>query len=205
MLVSLLQWFTNSFVYYGISLNTDILGGDPYLNFLYSTIVELLGVTASQFILNRFGRKIPYLVNFLMIAISLIAIGFVPQNISWLIIVLVLIAKFSISFNFNAIYVITAESYPTVIRNTALSFCSIAARIASTMSPYVALLSASWKPLPFVLYGALAALAGITYFLFMPETKDIDLPENLSDIMESNSEKSSTENIQKVSMINQKN
>ena len=70
-----------------------------------------------------------------------------------------------------------------MIRNTALSFSSIAGRIASTISPYVALLSVFWEPLPFVLYGLLGAVAGITYFLFMPETVNVGLPEKLSDLV----------------------
>ncbi len=153
------------------------------MNFLYASAVEVAANVVSQLTLNRFGRKIPYLVNFLMVSVSLLGIGFVPQSMSWLIVVLFLIGKFSISFNFITIYIITSESYPTVIRNTALSFSSIAGRIASTISPYVALLSVFWEPLPFVLYGLLGAVAGITYFLFMPETVNVGLPEKLSDLV----------------------
>lgn len=188
MLVSLLQWFANSLVYYGISLNTDVLGGDPYLNFLYFTLTELFAVLCSQLILERYGRKVPYLINFLLISVSLIAIGFVPASMKWLVIVLVLISKYAISFNFNAIYIITGESYPTIIRNTALSTCSMVSRIASTLSPMVAVLGETyWKPLPFLIYGGVAALSGISFFFVMPETKDLNLPESLEDIYESES------------------
>jgi hypothetical protein len=76
--VSFHQWFTISLVYYGISLNTDALGGDPYLNFLYATLMELAGGVASQLALDKFGRKIPYLTNFVLLAISLTTIAFVP-------------------------------------------------------------------------------------------------------------------------------
>ena len=172
-----------SFVYFGISLNTGSLGGNPYLNFLYAAIVELAGILASHFILNKFGRKIPYVGNWVLIAISLTAIGFVPRNLNWLIIVLVLIAKFSASFNFNAIYIITSESYPTIIRNTAMATCSVAARIASTLSPYITLLSVYWEPLPYIVFGAVAAIAGLSFLLFIPETKDKPLPETLEDML----------------------
>ena len=88
MLVMMCQWFCVDLVYYGISLNTDVLGGDPYLNFLYFTIVEFFSMVACQFILERYGRKLPYLINFFMIAFSLTVIGFVPVSTKWLIIII---------------------------------------------------------------------------------------------------------------------
>ena len=36
--------FTNAFIYAGLSFNLDVLGGDPYLNYLYSSLAELAGV-----------------------------------------------------------------------------------------------------------------------------------------------------------------
>ena len=185
MLVSILQWFTQSLVYYGISLNTDILGGNPYLNFFYFSCAEFLSQIASHFILNRYGRKLPYLFNYCLIAFSLITIGFLPASMKWLEIILVLISKFSISFNFSAIYIITGESYPTVIRNTAVSTCSMVARIASSISPLVAMLGEThWKPLPFIIYGSVVAFSGLLFFFFIPETKGLNLPESLDDVYE---------------------
>jgi OCT family organic cation transporter-like MFS transporter 4/5 len=187
ILVSILQWTTNPFVYYGLSLSTDVLGGNPYLNYLLSSIVELAGALACQYFLQKVGRTRPYFINFLMVAVSLIAIGFVPENMTWLIVILFLVGKFSISFNFNAIYIITAESYPTIIRNSIMSVCSASGRIGAMLSPYVSLLAAYWTPLPFVLFGACSAFAGILDFLIRPETKDVDLPESLADIIPSSS------------------
>ncbi len=44
----MINWFTNSFVYNGLSYNIDVLGGDPYLNFLYSSLAELAGVASNS-------------------------------------------------------------------------------------------------------------------------------------------------------------
>jgi OCT family organic cation transporter-like MFS transporter 4/5 len=65
-LVNLINWFTNVCVYYGISFNTSDLAGDPYLNFTLSAIVELLAVLMCEVTLDRFGRKIPYVINMLL-------------------------------------------------------------------------------------------------------------------------------------------
>jgi len=45
-----------------------------------------------------------------------------------------------------------------------------------------------------VIYGIFAAVAGITYILFMPETKDTYLPENLSDFLDLNKSKKGKNN-----------
>lgn len=43
--------------YYGIGLNIGILGGNIYVNFAISTVMELIGVTFPLFTLNKIGRK----------------------------------------------------------------------------------------------------------------------------------------------------
>jgi hypothetical protein len=43
--------------YYGIGLNIGILGGNIYVNFTISTVMELIGITFPLFALNKFGRK----------------------------------------------------------------------------------------------------------------------------------------------------
>ena len=40
-----------------------------------------------------------------------------------------------------------------------------------------------------MLFGLLSALAAITYALFIPETRDLVLPESLEDMVETNSSK----------------
>ncbi len=59
--------------------------------------------------LKKFGRKIPYVSNLILISVSLCVIGVVPEDSNAIIIVCVLLGKFAISFTFNAIYVITSE------------------------------------------------------------------------------------------------
>ena len=46
-----------SMVYYGLSLNTGNLGGDFYLNFTISGLVEFPAYTLCLLLLDRIGRK----------------------------------------------------------------------------------------------------------------------------------------------------
>jgi MFS transporter, OCT family, solute carrier family 22 (organic cation transporter), member 4/5 len=114
--VILLNWLTNTFVYYGISFNTSALSGDPYLNFTLSVFVELIAIITCQFTLEKFGRKKPYAINMVITGVALLLIQFVPKEMSYMVTILALIGKFSISFTYNSVYIITSEIHPTVIR-----------------------------------------------------------------------------------------
>ena len=62
IIASMINWFTNSFVYTGLSYNIDFLGGDPYLNFLYSSLAEFAGVLSKNFFKKRLNLSYHYLV-----------------------------------------------------------------------------------------------------------------------------------------------
>ena len=49
--------FVNSLVYYGLSLSTGQLGGNDYVNFLVSGLVEVPAYVFCQFGLGYIGRR----------------------------------------------------------------------------------------------------------------------------------------------------
>ena len=77
-LVTLLNWFANTFVYDGLSFNTGALAGNPFLNAFYSALVELAGIGSSHWAYSKIGRKIPYTINIFLAGASLVCIAFVP-------------------------------------------------------------------------------------------------------------------------------
>ncbi len=79
-IVTLINWFTNTFVYYGISFHTTDLAGDPYLNFFFSALVELVAILISHFTLEKFGRKLPYILNMILTGSALLLVKFVPTG-----------------------------------------------------------------------------------------------------------------------------
>lgn len=50
-------WFTNTLVYYGLSLNSVSLAGDKYLNFIFVCLIEVPGFLICYFTTNSLGRK----------------------------------------------------------------------------------------------------------------------------------------------------
>ena len=59
-LILYFNWFANSFVYYGLTLNSGNLGGTIMVNFLLNGAMEIPAYAFSLWILLKRGRKVPY-------------------------------------------------------------------------------------------------------------------------------------------------
>lgn len=58
-------------------------------------------------------------------------------DMKWLVVTFAMIGKLAITSAYGAIYVFTAEQFPTAIRNVGLGVCSTSARIGGIMAPYI--------------------------------------------------------------------
>ncbi|CAG2222323.1 OCTN [Mytilus edulis] len=125
-LVIFFNWMVVSMTYYGLSLNTGNLGGDFYMNFFISGLVEFPAYTLSILFLDRIGRKICHL------------LAMVIGELQWLTTTLAMIGKLGSAAAFAIIYVFSAELYPTVVRNTGMGASSCCARVGGMIAPYVA-------------------------------------------------------------------
>ena len=115
------NWFTVSFIIYGLNLNWQTLTGSVFLNFVVNSVLDFPAKAAGIWINMRFGRRLPYIgfVAFSGILLFLI-LAFekdeeVPLN-NWPIALLGLIGALCISLSFSITWVYTAELYPTAIR-----------------------------------------------------------------------------------------
>ncbi|XP_050394985.2 organic cation transporter protein [Patella vulgata] len=181
--------FVNALVYYGLSLNTENLAGDPYLNFCISGAVEIPANILCIVFLNRVGRKVPLVLSMCVGGIACILSGTIPINgntdIETLTIVLAMIGKFFISASYAIIYLLAAEVFPTVVRNIGVGVASMSARIGGIMVPTMLDLRSIWTPLPLVIFGSLSIGAGILALL-LPETTGEPLPQLLEDVSNKN-------------------
>lgn len=60
-------WFVTSFVYYGLSLNTHSLGGDPLVNLAIAGATEFPCLIVGYLAIRYVGRRVP-LTFFLVLA-----------------------------------------------------------------------------------------------------------------------------------------
>ncbi|XP_017009273.2 organic cation transporter protein [Drosophila takahashii] len=174
------DWFVNSGVYYGLSWNTNNLGGNQLVNFMISGAVEIPGYVLLLFTLNRWGRRSILCGTMMIAGVSLLATIFVPSDMNWLIIACAMIGKLAITSSYGTIYIFSAEQFPTVVRNVGLGASSMVARVGGILAPYLKLLGEIWRPLPLIICGALSLTAGLLSLL-LPETLNKPMPETIED------------------------
>ncbi|KAF4098123.1 solute carrier family 22 member 4 [Onychostoma macrolepis] len=174
----LLLWMAINVGYFGLSLNTTNLSGDPFLNCFLSAVTEVPAYIVSTLLLKSCPRR-PVLSAFLVIGGGfLLLVQLIPESLQTLALALEMAGKFGFTMSFCVVYIYTAELYPTVLRNLGIGMCSSAARIGSITAPYVIFLGTFNKYLPYILMGSLTIASSIAN-VFLPETFGKVLPETL--------------------------
>ncbi|XP_076826014.1 organic cation transporter protein-like [Clavelina lepadiformis] len=173
-------WLVCACVYYGLTLNSAELGGDPFLNLFLSGVVEIPAVFLCIPVIERWGRRPSLSASLIMAGIACTAMLFVPPELLWLNVILSMMGKFAISAAFGAAYIYTTELYPTPVRNVGIGVCSSFARVGGIVSPFVAMLSSVEEALPYCVFGAMSIIGGLLA-LTLPEVLGIRLPETLEE------------------------
>lgn len=173
-------WITCTFLFYGITLNSVALAGDSYLDFILTALVEIPAYFATYMTVDRWGRRSTQCGWFLLTGVACIVLIFASGLNEWFQLTIYLLGKFGATAAFTVMYIITSEIFPTPLRQSMMGVCSMVGRIGSMVSPQMPLLSLVWVPLPLVLFGAMATIAGLLSLLF-PETLNIKLPDTIEE------------------------
>ncbi|XP_058838024.1 organic cation transporter protein-like [Topomyia yanbarensis] len=180
-------WLTNVLVYYGLSLNSVTLAGDKYLNFILVSLIELPGFLIMQLILDRVGRRATLCTTMLLCGLFCLLAEFIPTENTWLSLIMFLVSKMAITMSFGTLYIYTVEIFPTNLRQSLLSVCSMFGRIGSMIAPQTPLLAKLWSPLPMVIFGGMGITSGLAILQF-PETLNIQLPNTVQEAMSMNTD-----------------
>ena len=107
-------------------------------------------------------------------------LAFIPKIYRTAIIVFYLVGKCFSDASFLVVWLVTAELYPTNLRNQAVGTCSTISRVFGLVAPFVARLAVYWSPLPMLILG-LPSIFSACLVYFLPETKYIELPATMKD------------------------
>eukprot|EP00090_Calanus_glacialis_P008106 TRINITY_DN16442_c0_g1_i2.p1 TRINITY_DN16442_c0_g1~~TRINITY_DN16442_c0_g1_i2.p1 ORF type:complete len:553 (-),score=119.37 TRINITY_DN16442_c0_g1_i2:26-1684(-) len=171
-------WFTNSFVYYGLTLNSgSLIPGDLHINFVIGGALEILAYALTILAFLYAGRRISMSVSMLFGGVALL-ITPVVSSIS-VKAVLAQLGKFAITGSFAMVYLYAAEIFPTVVRNVGVGSASMCARVGSIIAPYIGReLGRSSPAAPVIIFGVTSVLAGLVVLL-LPETRNTKLPDTI--------------------------
>ncbi|XP_070773232.1 solute carrier family 22 member 4-like [Enoplosus armatus] len=171
-------WIIITISYYALILNTSNLHGDPYLNCFLSAVIEVPAYIIALLLLQYCSRHLCQSSTLLLGGVMILCVNLIPIDLPGVSVFLEMLGKFGITSSFCVVYAVSSELFPTVIRNTAMGCCSMAARIGTIVSPFIIYLGQYFKALPYILMGGLA-ISGAVLCLFLPETYGKALPETI--------------------------
>ena len=174
-----------TFAYYGISFLSerffDEIGAqnaendsDKYWKVAVTTSSEIPGVFVAMLTLDRIGRKWSMMMYFAFCAVACFClIEEELQNIEWLSVSLVFIARGCASVCFFVVYIYFSEFYPTQIRNTALGLAAALSRISGISTTYLS--GSDDISYSFFLLGLAASCGFVATTQLQQDTTGIDL------------------------------
>lgn len=174
----MLCWFANSIVYYGLSLSTGTLKGNPYFMLFIMGLVELPSYVVTVYLMDRLGRR--SLTAFEMIvggACCIIAAASAAGTLST---AFVFAGKFLIASSFAIIYNYSAELFPTVIRNSAMGLGAMCARTSGALTPLITLLDSFDPKMPAIIFAVISIISGF-FVMFLPETLNKPMPQTIEE------------------------
>lgn len=174
-------WFANSFVYYGLSLNTNALAGDPFLNFFLLGVIEFPSYLVSMYLVKVLGAKRTFIVASFGAGLSCWASVSIVYSHS-LGIVSTMIGKFCISISYAIVYIYTTQVFPTVVRTIALGSSSMISRFGFLLAPYLSDLSEKTSfTFSMAIVGIIAIAAGLA-ILPLADSTGSDMPDKPEDL-----------------------
>lgn len=80
LLICSFCWLTNTFVYYGLSLNSVAFAGDKYANFMLVAVVEVPAYFLTWLLTDHIGRKTTLSGAFILSGAFCLATEFIPAG-----------------------------------------------------------------------------------------------------------------------------
>ncbi|XP_062324467.1 solute carrier family 22 member 2 [Osmerus eperlanus] len=199
--ILMFNWFTSAVVYQGLIMRVGITGGNVYIDFLISGLVEFPAAFLILFTIDRIGRRLPFATANIVAGASCIITAFIPDSMFWFKTAVACIGRLGITMAFEMVVFVNTELYPTFIRNLGVSVCSTLCDVGGIVAPFLLYrLAVIWLELPLIIFGAIAFVAG-GLVLLLPETRGIPLPETIDDIEFPNRNKENSPNVQQMTNL----
>ncbi|KAF3841145.1 hypothetical protein F7725_007007 [Dissostichus mawsoni] len=139
--------------YYALVLNTSNLHGDPFFNCFLSGLVEVPAYIIALLLLQYCSRHLCQSSTLFLGGVMILCVHIIPIDSEIVPVLLEILGKFGMTSAFCVVYTFSSELFPTVIRNTAMGCCSMAARIGTIISPFIIYLDLQYVALALEMTG----------------------------------------------------
>ncbi|CAJ0936143.1 unnamed protein product, partial [Mesorhabditis belari] len=155
-----------------------------YVSFIMGALIEMPALVIVYLLIDRIGRRPVLAGGFAIPGIVLLANIFLPELNQWMSIAQLMIVKGSITAVYASIYTFTPEIFPTVVRNTAMGYCSTIARVGAISASFISMwiVEKFGKIAMLIPFSVLALSACLVTWFFLPETMSKHLPETIQEI-----------------------
>ncbi|KAL8185992.1 UNVERIFIED_CONTAM: hypothetical protein K2H54_061255 [Gekko kuhli] len=170
-LILMYTWFTSSVLYQGLIMHMGIAGGNIYLDFFYSALVEFPAALILILTIERIGRRYPWAVATLTAGTACLITALVPE------------VRFLSSPSEGGFLVICMSNFygQERDRNLGVLVCSSMCDIGGIITPFLVYrLADIWHELPLVVFAVVGLIDG-GLVLLLPETKGKTLPETIEE------------------------
>lgn len=167
-----LIWMFCASTFFGVNQYIGRLEGNVYLNVMIAAASLAPGIIIVIIATLHFKRKVSVITGFSVTAISLMVFIFVPYSMRAAYLAFAIIGQIGAYVSFILVYLYSSEVFPTVVRNSAMGFASVFARVGGFAAPFVVNIGVEWVSI--LVFSGLAICAAVLC-LFLPETKGIVL------------------------------
>lgn len=178
-IISALVWMCCSHTFFGINQYIGRLQGNLYLNVIVSAASNAPGVVIVVVATLYLKRKVTVIASFVIAGTSFVVFILIPDNLQWVTLMFAIIGQMGVYTAFMQIYMYSSEMFPTVVRNSALGFSSVFARVGGFVAPYVVNIGIEWVSILIFSAGAFCAAILCCFF---PETKEVVLSNTIDQI-----------------------
>ncbi|XP_036914725.1 solute carrier family 22 member 2 [Sturnira hondurensis] len=192
-LILMFNWFTSSALYQGLIMHMGLSGSNIYLDFFYSALMEFPASFMIILTIDRIGRRLPWAGSNVVAAAACLVSVFIPEDLHGLRVTAACLGRMGITMAFQIVCLVSAELYPTFIRNLGVLVSSSMCDIAGIFTPFLVYrLTSIWHELPLVVFAVVGLVAGGLVML-LPETKGKTLPETVDEVENMQRPRKSTE------------
>ncbi|XP_078481541.1 organic cation/carnitine transporter 2-like [Ciona intestinalis] len=174
-------WCMSSITYFAIALDTNSLSGNRFLNCFYAGLVELVAYLISFGAVEVCGPKNIYIISMLAASGSVIVTPFIKLWSAMAMSVITMAGKLFVGVGFYVACIMTAELFPTSIRNSVVAVAAASSKLGGVLAPlfiYNADEGDNW--IPYVVVGLFIALSALL-FLLLPKSRHQNLPRNVEE------------------------
>lgn len=162
-----------------------MLSNDPFISVFFLGLMEFPSIVISYLSLKYFKRKTQiFTIGGFGSILSLASIFFNP-NVHWQAVMRIVfgcIAKIAITVSNQSSMVFQFELLPTSHRSFGFTLLALANFITLMAATFTNKLSVIYYFLPMLIYVTFAWISSIPVFYYLPETKDLPIPETLEDM-----------------------